>query len=254
MNAFIPFVRKKAILKFVRPHFSAQVIKSILACGSPTFLNNVAGRITAILMNSALIKLGHDLYGDGGTVAVAAYSVLMYVSGIIEPMLYGMSDSVQPAVGYNWGAGDLKRVSGITKVSFTVCGLVSVLCASVMFLFPRPLASVFVDAEKSPALMELAVHAIPYFGLAFLFGWFCFAVQGFFAAIEKPIFATLVSVCFAIITPVALIYALSPMGLDGLWLNYFGRSLLTGIVATVLIVIAQKSMKRDIAKSAAKNE
>ena len=252
--AFIPFIRKKAVLKFVRPHFSAQVIKSILACGSPTFLNNVAGRITAILMNSALIKLGHDLYGDGGTVAVAAYSVLMYVSGIIEPMLYGMSDSVQPAVGYNWGAGDLKRVSGITKVSFTVCGLVSVLCASVMFLFPRPLASVFVDAEKSPALMELAVHAIPYFGLAFLFGWFCFAVQGFFAAIEKPLFATLVSVCFAIITPVSLIYALSPMGLDGLWLNYFGRSLLTGIVAIVLIVIAQKSMKRDIAKSAAKNE
>lgn len=252
--AFVPFIRKKAVLKFTRPVFSIPMIKNIIACGTPTFLNNVAGRITAILMNSALIKLGGDIYGDGGTVAVAAYSVLMYVSGIIEPMLYGMSDSVQPAVGYNWGAGDLKRVSGITKVSFTVCGSVSMLCASVMFLFPRPLASVFVDASQSPALMELAVHAIPYFGLAFLFGWFCFAVQGFFAAIEKPLFATAVSICFAIITPVSLIYALSPMGLDGLWLNYFGRSLLTGIVAVVLIVLAQKKMKRDIVRLAPKNE
>ena len=167
---------------------------------------------------------------------------------IIEPMLYGMSDSVQPAVGYNWGAGNLKRVSGITKVSFTVCGLVSVLCATVMFLFPRPLTSLFVNAEKSPELMALAVHAVPFFGLAFLFGWFCFAVQGFFAAIEKPFFATVVSICFAIITPVSLIYALSPMGLDGLWLNYFGRSLLTGIIAVILIIIAQKHMKKDIEK------
>ncbi len=246
--AFIPFIRKKAVLRFVKPKFNKHMIKSIISCGTPTFLNNVAGRITAILMNSALISLGHEIYGDNGTIAVAAYSVLMYVSAVVEPMLYGMSDSVQPAIGYNWGAGQLKRVSGITKVSFTVCGIVSVLCSSVMFLFPEALAGIFVNAEKDPELMSLCIHAMPYFGLAFLLGWFCFAVQGFFAAIEKPIYATIVSVSFAVVTPVALIYALMPLGLDGLWLNYFGRSLLTGIIAVILIVMAQKKMKNDISK------
>ncbi len=239
--AMTPFIRKKAILKFVKPKFSLAMIKDIVSCGTPTFLNNVAGRITAILMNSALLQMG-------GQTAVAAYSVLMYVSGVIEPMLYGMCDSVQPAVGYNWGAGNLRRVAGITKVSFTVCGLVSVLCASVMFVFPKTLAGIFVDAAKEPALMELAVHAIPYFGIAFLLGWFCFAVQGFFAAVEKPLFATIVSICFAIVFPVILIYAMRPMGLDGLWLNFFGRAFLTGIVAVILIVIAQKRMTKDIQK------
>ncbi len=248
--AFIPFIRKKSVLRFVKPHFNGRMIKDIVACGTPMFLSNVAGRVTAIIMNAALIRVGHEIYGDNGTIAVAAYSVLMYVSGVIEPMLYGMSDSVQPAVGYNWGAGQLKRVAGITKVSFTICGIVSVMCASVMFLFPELLASIFVDATENPALMELSVHAIPYFGLAFLFGWFCFAVQGFFAAVEKPLFATIVSIMFAIVTPVILIYALAPMGLDGLWLNYLGRSLLTGILAVILILIAQRSMKKSIAKYA----
>ncbi len=248
--AFIPFIRKKSVLRFVKPHFNGKMIKDIVACGTPMFLSNVAGRVTAILMNAALIRIGHEIYGDDGQIAVAAYSVLMYVSGVIEPMLYGMSDSVQPAVGYNWGAGQLNRVAGITKVSFTVCGIVSVLCASVMFLFPEFLASIFVDAAENPRLMELSVHAIPYFGLAFLFGWFCFAVQGFFAAVEKPLFATIVSIMFAIVTPVILIYALTPMGLDGLWLNYFGRSLLTGIIAVILILVAQRSMKKNIAKYA----
>ncbi len=246
--AFVPFVMKKATLKFVRPKFDVAMLKSIVACGSPIFLNNVAGRITSILLNSALIRVGHEIYGDNGTTAVAAYSVLMYATCVVEPMLYGMSDSVQPAVGYNWGSGNLKRVAGITKVSFTVCGIVSTLCAIVAFVFPKPLVSIFVDAENDPELMELATHAMPFVGLAFIFGWFCFAVQGFFSAVEKAYYAIIVSVCYALVTPVILIYALSPLGLDGLWLNYFGRAFLTGIVAIVLVIMAQKHMKKDIAK------
>ncbi len=246
--AFIPFAKGKAVLKFVKPQFSFGMIKEIIACGTPTFLSNIAGRITTILMNATLIQVGHEIYGDNGTLVVAAYAVLMYVSGVVEPMLYGMSDSVQPAVGYNWGAGQLKRVAGITKVSFTVCGIVSVFCSAVMFLFPKTLVSIFVNEQQNPELMELAINAMPYFGLAFIFGWFCFAIQGFFAAIEKPLYATIVSVTFAIITPVILLYSLLPLGLTGLWLNYFGRSILTGIVAVILILIAQKRMPKDILK------
>ncbi len=239
--AFVPFLRKKAILKFVRPRFSFSLIREIVACGMPTFLNNVAGRITAIFMNSALIR-------EGGQTAVAAYSVLMYASGVVEPMLYGMCDSVQPAVGYNWGAGSLKRVAGITKVSFCICGLVSVFCAAVMFVIPGPIVSIFVNVQKEPALYEMALGAMPYMGLSFLLGWFCFAVQGFFAAVEKPFYATLVSVMSAIVTPLFLLWALQPLGLTGLWLNYFGRTLLTGILAVILLRKAQKHMRRDIGK------
>ena len=56
--ALIPFLRKKALLRFVRPHFHGQMIRQIIACGCPTFLNNIAGRITSILMNAILVRLG----------------------------------------------------------------------------------------------------------------------------------------------------------------------------------------------------
>ncbi len=236
--AIIPFLRKKTILKFVKPKFSLFMMKEIVSCGTPTFLNNIAGRVTSILMNSALIRMG-------GQTAVAAYSVMMYASGVIEPMLYGMCDSVQPAVGYNWGAGSLNRVRDITKVSFTICGLVSILCTAAMCSFPEFLARIFVSSEEV-ALMEMSVRAIPMFGLAFLFGWFGFAVQGFFAAIEKPLPATILSVCRAMIFPVALIYGLSFLGLDGLWLNYAGTSLLALVLAVIMLLRVQKTMKRDI--------
>ncbi len=236
--AVIPFIRKKAVLKFVKPRFSVTMIREIVTYGAPVFLNNVAGRVASILMNSALIRLG-------GQTVVAAYSVMMYVAGVVEPMLYGMSDSIQPAVGYNWGAGSLNRVRDITKVSFVVCGLVSVLCTLVMLVFPEPLARIFVNAEEM-LLLELSIHGIPLFGLAFLFGWFGFAVQGFLAAIEKPRQAAVLSICRAMVFPVFLIYGLSWLGLDGLWLNYAGTSLLAGIMATIMLFRIQKTMKHDI--------
>ena len=48
--AFYPFFRGKLTLKFCRPRFHTALIKRIVLCGSPNFLNNIAGRITSILM------------------------------------------------------------------------------------------------------------------------------------------------------------------------------------------------------------
>ncbi len=245
--AFIPFLLKKSVLRFVRPRFSLSMIKEIAFCGFPTFLNNVAGRVASIIMNAALIRMGNDAYGDGGgKTAVAAYSVLMYASGVVEPMLYGMCDSVQPAIGYNWGAGALDRVRDITKVSFLVCGSVSVLCSCFMLFFPDVLAGIFVNPEEGKALMELSVDAMRIFGFSFMVGWFAFALQGFFASIEKPLPATVISICKSMVFPIVLIFALEPFGLDGLWFNYAGTSILAGILGVILLLKAQKSMKRDI--------
>ena len=58
--AMIPFFRGKAVLRFCKPRFSWRMIRQIVACGSPNFLNNVAGRITSILMNLILVRLGGE--------------------------------------------------------------------------------------------------------------------------------------------------------------------------------------------------
>ncbi len=238
--ALIPFLSGKAVLKFVRPHFSFSMIREIIACGMPVFLNNIAGRVTSILMNSALLRLG-------GQTGVAVYSVLMYSGGVIEPMLYGLCDSIQPAVGYNWGAKRPDRVRDITKCSLTVCALVSVLCTAVMLFFPHLFVALFVDPADT-ALVELSTHALRLFGTAFLIGWFSFAVQGFFAAIEKPLPATVLSVAKALVFPVIFIYVLElfGLGLDGLWLNYTFTSLCTAVLAILLVLRAQKRIKVEL--------
>ncbi len=239
--AMLPFLRGKAVLKFVRPKFNGRMIKEIVLCGLPIFFNNIAGRITAILMNAVLIR-------TGGERAVAAYAVLMYASAIIEPMLYGMSDAVQPAIGYNWGARSLSRVKSIAKCNLCACAVISLLCTAVMVFLPQSLVNVFVSAEDL-ALREMATHAIRLFGLAYLTSWLGFALQGFFAAVEKPIPATVLSLLRALVVPVIAIYAFGFMDLDGLWLNYAVTAFVTAVVAVGMLVCIQKRLKRDIQKA-----
>ncbi len=240
--ALIPFFLKKTILSFTRPRLTMAMLREIAACGSPVFLNNIAGRVASIIMNSALLRVGGATYGQ---TAVAAYSVLMYASDIIQPMLYGMSDSLQPAIGYNWGAKSLSRVRDIAKCSFVACGVVSVLGTALMFFLPGPITSIFVKAEDT-ALMEMSIHAMRLFCTAYLVRWFGFAVQGFYSAIERPLPASILSVSSAMILPILFVYLLSPMGLDGLWLNLAATSLVVTLMAVVMLRLSQRSMKRAI--------
>ena len=240
--ALIPFLMGKTVLKFTRPKITLKMLGEIFSCGAPVFLNNVAGRVAAIIMNSALLSIGGAAYGQ---TAVATYSVLMYASEIVQPLFYGMSDSISPAVGYNWGAKRLDRVSAIVKWSFSMCAVVSVLGTAFMFFFPQLIAKMFVGADEV-ALMQMSVHALKLFAFTFIFRWAGFAVQSFYSAIQKPLPASILSVSSAMILPIAFIFILYPLGLDGLWLNLAATSAVVMLMAFVMIAISQKKMKEDI--------
>ncbi len=232
--AFIPFLCKKTVLRLVRPKISFAMLRQIVACGSPVFLNNISGRVAAIAMNAVLLIMG-------GQTAVAAYAVLMYAGSIVEPLLYGMSDSTQPAVGYNWGSGNVRRVRDISKCSFAACGIVSVAATALMFILAGPIADIFVE-DGNTALLEMSIVGLRLFCTSFLFRWFGFAAQGFYSAIEKPLPATVISVCSACIFPLFFIFALYPMGLKGLWLNMTATSAALAVLALVMLVIFQRKL------------
>lgn len=226
--ALAPFIFKKALLRFVKPEFHLRMIRQIIVCGSPNFLNNIAGRITSIMLNAILVRVGGEL-------AVSVYGVLMYVDGFIQPLLYGMCDSLQPAVGYNYGAGKMSRVRAIEKCCFSASAVVSLLSAVIIYLIPSDISALFMpDAGKSG--LELSVFALKLFAFTYLTRWFSFAAQSFMLAIEKSKQAALISVSTALIFPVLLVIILWPMGLTGIWLNFSLTSLLAGIMAAVILI------------------
>ena len=247
--AMIPFIRRKTLLKFTRPKFHAAMFKEITACGSPVFLNNVSGRITSILMNISLMTLGVKAWGDGGgTTAVAVYAVLMYSSDLCWPLLYGISDSLSPAIGYNWGAQSYDRVKKIVKCGYVGTAIVGLVSTSILFFFPRAIASFFVKSEDV-MLLEESARAIRLFCFAYLFRWFGVTTQGFLSAIEKPILATCMSVSTAFVFPVIILGSLWSFGLDAIWFNFVGVNMLTATLAVILLTKVGREIRAKQSQS-----
>ena len=232
--ALIPFIRGKSILKFRSPKLTFQMLKRIVACGSPTFLNNIAGRLFSLVMNVLLLKLG-------GTLAVSTFSVLMYCSDLVQPVLYGLCDSMQPAIGYNWGAESYKRVKSLAKCVFTATAVVSGCAIVLMWGFPRQIASIFVDRADT-GLLNLSAHALRLFSVEFLFWWFGYAAQSFYNAIQKPRNAAILTLSTAIVFPLIMVAVLWPLGLDGLWLNQAATYVPVGIIAFLMLRRTQKDL------------
>ncbi len=223
----VPFLLGKLQLRFVRPRFSWGMVRRIVVNGLPTFLNNISGRVTSILFNLMLVRLG-------GEMGVSIYGVLMYVEGVVQPLLYGMCDSLQPAVSYNLGAGRKDRVMAIEKCCFSASALLSLLSVAVMLLLPEPITRLFM-ADVTPEGLTIAVTAVRLFALTYLTRWFSFAAQSYLLAIEKPVYATILSVMVVCGFPLLLMLPLYPLGVTGLWLNFPLTSLLTGALAVILL-------------------
>jgi Na+-driven multidrug efflux pump len=242
--AIIPFVRGKALLKFVKPTWSFGMFREIAACGSPVFLSNIAGRVTSIVMNISLMTLGVQAFGEGGgTTAVAVYAVLMYASDLCWPLLYGISDSLSPAIGYNWGAQSYKRVKQIVRCAYIGTAIVGLISTSILFFFPGTIVALFTKPEDV-LMSQIAIGAIRLFGFAYLFRWFVVTTQGFISAIEKPARATVMSVAVALVFPLLMLTVLWRMQLDGIWLNFTGVNALAAVLGLGLLIGILREIKR----------
>jgi Na+-driven multidrug efflux pump len=215
-------------LRFCKPRFTFQFMRRVVACGSPNFLSNIAARLTSILMNIVLLNMG-------GAMAVSVYGVLVYAGDTLQQLLYGTCDGMQPAIGYNWGAGNHNRVKGLAKCCIVACAIISIGGAILMLVSPEMIVSIFLK-ESEKELLAISTYALQIYSLTFLTRWFGFAVQSFMVALENPLPAIILSVSNALIIPIALLPIMWSFNLDGIWMNTPITSALVSALALILVI------------------
>lgn len=239
--AFRPFIQGRMTLRFVRPTISFETTREIASFGMPVFLENAAGRIFSILMNMALLRLG-------GETAVSVYGIIMSVQAVITMLIYGTVDALQPAVGYNWGAHDLFRVKAIEIHCFAASAALGILGFALTRLFPEQMVLVFLP-NAGADFLALATHALGLYAFSFLVKWFSFAAQTFMIAVGQIKLASFVSVAMVLIFPVAVLFALWPLGLDGLWLNSPATHVLCAIASALVLLRFRKTVHERVERA-----
>ena len=234
---FLPFVMGRLPLRFVRGTISARQLGNILANGSSEFFSSIAGSVMMVILNSVLLRLS-------GSMAVAAFSIVMYVDSIVGSLLFGMADSIQPAISYNYGARRRDRMLALEKRVLLTGAAVSLAALLWMQLGGKYVIPLQGD---DPALLEMSLRAMRLFSLSYLLGWAGTCLSSFFTALNRPGRSLILAFSKTLVFPLACLAVLpAALGLDGVWLTAPAAGVLTAALAVwFLIAVLRQERAQD---------
>ena len=200
--ALVIFSSNKLTLKFTKPNLPFKDIGEIIYNGSSEFFGKIAGSLIVILTNVFLLSLG-------GAIAVTAYSIVMYIDGVVRSIIFGIVDSLQPPVTYNFGAKQPKRVLDIYKMTLIVTGAISIIVMIMVIALPRVWINIFI-ATTADSTVQISVAALLLFSPTYLTSWYNLVTGSILTSLDRPkeslIVMMLTSVVFPLISVLILTF------------------------------------------------
>ncbi len=200
------------------------IVKDIFEIGIAPFLMQV-------VFSAVIVVFNMQIQICGGAAAVAAYGIIMRVMMLTTTPVIGISQGIQPIIGYNYGARRFPRVLETLRLAIIVSVLISLvgfLCAE---LFPETIIRLFND---SPDLVAVGAPGMRIFLALTPIVGFQIIAANYFQAIGKPIYSIVFSMLRQLIVLIPSVYILSDyFGLIGIWIagpvSDFASAVLTGI-------------------------
>ncbi|MER2138595.1 MAG: MATE family efflux transporter [Succiniclasticum sp.] len=221
------FAKNRMDLYYTKKSIPAARFFRVAANGASEFFSSIANSIMSVVMNLFLLKYG-------GTTAVAAFSIVMYVDSIIGMLNFGICDALQPAISYCYGAGLLDRMRAVfRRVLFAT--VFTSLAAFLFMLLAGPYAATAFIKPGDTELLAASIIAIRIFSFSYLAGWIDMCFSSYFTALDRPARSFLVSLFGTLVFPIAFLFILSGLwGLTGVWLMAPVSAVASGILTLVL--------------------
>ncbi len=200
-------------LRGVKRWYNPQITRKIVSIGLSPFMLNLFACIVVIFINKALIASG----GEIGELAVGSFGIINRTAMLSVMIVLGISQGIQPIIGYNYGAGNWSRVIRTIKIGIISGVIINTIGWAACMLAPETISGFFTtDAQ----LIDITKNAF-YLGLIFwpLVGAQV-VIQNFFQSIGKPKISIFLSTTRQAVILLPLLVILPPiLGVDGVWLS-----------------------------------
>ena len=186
----------------------SDLVKNIIAIGVSPFLMQTTSCVIVIFMNNQFVRYGGDM-------AVGAYSIANSMVMVFFMFVMGMTQGMQPIVGYNYGAEKYDRMFRCLWLTIAAATAILLVGWTLSMLFPRQIVRIF---TSDPTLIDLSAHGLVLDMLVFFVVGSQAVITNFFQCIGKvkvSIFLSLSRQLFLLL-PMAYFF---PMiwDLDGVW-------------------------------------
>ncbi len=221
-----PEIRLK--LQNLRPRSS--VIRQIYLIGFPSMLMVSLSSIMLFGMNKILLKFS--------LTAVAVFGVYFKIQSVVFMPLFGMNNALVPIIGYNFGAGNKKRILSAHRTGL-LYGCIFMWVGLALFqLFPGQIMGLF-DASGemlTQGILELRINSLVFAcaGVSVISG-------SFYQATGKSMYSLIVSFIRQIVVLLPLAYLMSLTG--SLTLVWWSVTIAEGVGFTVTLLLRRRLVR-----------
>ena len=214
---------KRAILrlKFDCLALSARRVRKIVSLGLAGFFVNLTNSLVQVVCNTTLQAYGGDLY-------VGAMTIINSIREVVSMPVQGLSNGSQPVLGYNYGAGESRRVrQGIGFTSIVVV-LYSTAAWAIIMLAPEAMIRLFTSEQP---ILDVGIPALRIYFSLFIIMSLQIAGQSVFTALgrsKNAIFFSLLRKAI-INAPLTLLLPYLGMGTDGVFVAEAVSQLIGGL-------------------------
>jgi putative efflux protein, MATE family len=230
------FLKRNKVLYFTKEIFrlKKKIVVDALSIGLSPFLMNTAACFVVILINSSLQKYGGDL-------AIGAYGIINRVAFVFVMIVLGLTQGMQPIVGYNYGAKLYPRVLEVLKTGIKVGVIVMTIAFILVEIFPGSISRAFTSDET---LIKIAVKGFRIVFCFFPIIGFQMVSSNFFQSIGQAKKSIFLSLTRQVIVLIPLLFILPHfLGIEGVWISMPISDLVATIITSVLIIKQVKYFK-----------
>ena len=226
---------------------TGSIIKRIYAIGLSPFLMNVCACIVVIFINKALLDYG----GTGGNLAVGAYGILNRTSMFFVMIVFGVTQGMQPILGFNYGAGQWLRVRRTLTIGICLGVAITTVGWLICELMPGAVSSLFTTDN---VLIAMADRGARIFFIFYPLVGCQIVIQNFFQSVGKPQISIFLSLTRQLIFLIPfLIFLPRHFGIDGVWASMAGSDCIAFILAIVTLIFMMRREQKKIGSHLNKN-
>jgi Na+-driven multidrug efflux pump len=206
--------------------------RSIITLGAPFGLMQLLATLVFLAAN-------HGAGGQAGTRGVAALGVLNTVAMFLIYPPLGVMQAMQPLVGYNKGAGQMKRVRAILVRVLLATTAMGALFSILTAIFPGPIAGLF--SKNDPELIEMVRRGLPWFTIPITLFGITGTMAHYFLSVHEPRMASLLLLGRQVLA--IPMFVLLPR-----WLGFYGIYLVGPCADLLFAAVAATVMVRELAR------
>ncbi len=234
------FMSKDSYIHFRRERswISPLIVKRIYTIGMSPFLMNVCACIVVVFLNRALL----DCSGEDGNLAVGAYGILNRTTMFFVMIVFGVTQGMQPILGFNYGANNWTRVKQTLRKGVIIGLSITTVGWTVTELFPDTISEFFTVERE---LIDIARNGFRVYFICFPVVGCQIVITNFFQSIGKPKLSIFLSLTRQLIFLIPFLLILPPMfGIDGVWAGMAASDFLAFVVAVMTLVIMMRRLNR----------